>query len=60
MFNRWKHFELHGTEWVLIDQLFDDASVSLPPFEAVSFNLADLWQPHVVPPRAAEQADCRN
>ena len=41
-------FELHGTEWVLIGQLFDDASVSLPPFEAVSFNLADLWQPHVV------------
>ena len=41
-------FELHGTEWVLIDQLFDDASVSLPPFEAVSFNLGDLWPPHAV------------
>ncbi len=41
-------FELHGTEWVLIDQLFDDASVSLPPFEAISFNLGDLWPPHAV------------
>ena len=41
-------FELHGTEWVLIDKLFDDASVSLPPFEEVSFNLGDLWPPHAV------------
>ncbi len=41
-------FELHGTEWVLIDKLFDDASVSLPPFEAISFNLGDLWPPHAV------------
>ena len=30
-------FELHGTEWVLIDTLSDDAPVSLPPFEAISF-----------------------
>ena len=51
-------FELHGTEWTLIDQLFDDASVSLPPFEAISFNLGDLWPPHAVHKRAAEQADC--
>ncbi len=41
-------FELHGTEWVLIDQLFDDAPVSLPPFEAISFNLGNLWPPHAV------------
>ena len=41
-------FKLHGTEWVLIDQLFDDAPVSLPPFEAISFNLGDLWTPHAV------------
>ncbi len=41
-------FELHGTEWVLIGQLFDDATVSLPPFEAVSFNLGDVWLPHAV------------
>ena len=36
-------FELRGTQWLLIDTLFDDAQVSLPPFEAISFNLGDLW-----------------
>ena len=39
-------FALRDTEWVLIDTLFDDALVSLPPFEAISFNLSDLWPPH--------------
>ena len=41
-------FESRGTEWALIDTLFDDASVSLPPFEEISFNLGDLWPPRVV------------
>ncbi len=41
-------FTLRGTEWVLMDKLFDDAPVSLPPFEAISFNLGDLWPPHAV------------
>ena len=41
-------FELRGAEWVLIDALFDDAPVSLPPFEAISFNLGDLWPPYAV------------
>ena len=41
-------FELHGIEWVLMDTLFDDAPVSLPPFEAISFSLSDLWPPHAV------------
>ena len=41
-------FTLHGTEWVLMNKLFDDAPVSLPPFEAISFNLGDLWPPHAV------------
>ena len=41
-------FELHGTEWLLIGKLFDDAPVSLPPFEAISFNLGDLWPPPAV------------
>ena len=41
-------FALRGKEWVLIDKLFDDASVSLPPFEAISFDLGDLWLPHVL------------
>ena len=43
-----KAFALRGAEWMLIDALFDDATVSLPPFEAVSFNLGDLWPPHAV------------
>ena len=33
---------------MLIDTLFDDAPVSLPPFEAVSFNLGDMRPPHAV------------
>ena len=41
-------YALHGTEWVLIDSLFDDASVSLPPFEAINFNLGVLWLPQAV------------
>jgi len=47
-------FKLRGNEWVLIETLFEDASVSLPPFDAISFNLGDLWPPHTVhkePPR---------
>ncbi len=40
--------ELSGTQWVVIDTLFNDATVSLPPFEAISFNLGDLWLPHAV------------
>ena len=41
-------FELRGTEWILIDALFDDALVSLPPFDAITFNLGDLWPPPTV------------
>ena len=41
-------FALRNTEWGLIDTLFDDTLVSLPPFEAISFNLSDLWPPHAV------------
>ena len=39
-------FALRNSEWTSIDTLFDDARVSLPPFEAISFNLSDLWPPH--------------
>ncbi len=38
-------FKLRGTQWELIGTLFDDAQVSLPPFEAISFNLGKLWLP---------------
>ncbi len=41
-------FVLRETEWVLIDTLFEIASVSLPPFKAVSFNLGELWSTHTV------------
>ena len=41
-------FKLCGIQWVLIGTLFDNAPVSLPPFEAISFNLGDLWPPHAV------------
>ena len=36
-------FELSGNRWILLDTLTGDASVSLPPFEAISFSLGDLW-----------------
>ena len=41
-------FQLLGAKWVLIDKLFDNASVSLPPFEAICFDLDDLWPPPTV------------
>ena len=36
-------FELRNRRWVLIASLKDDAAVSVPPFEAITFSLADLW-----------------
>ena len=36
-------FELHAGKWVLLETLTGNDSVSLPPFEAVSFSLGDLW-----------------
>ena len=41
-------FKLRGSEWVLIDTLFENAPVSLPPFEAIGFNLGDLWPPRTL------------
>ena len=38
-------YELRDEKWVLIDKLYEDAQVSLPPFDAISFNLGDLWIP---------------
>ncbi len=38
-------YRLCGVEWELIDKLFKNDRVSLPPFEAISFNLGDLWLP---------------
>ncbi len=36
-------FELHDGQWLLLETLTDNDSVSLPPFEATSFSLGDLW-----------------
>ena len=36
-------FELHQGQWLLIATLRDDDAVAIPPFDAVTFNLGDLW-----------------
>ena len=36
-------FELRDGLWVLLATLVDDAPVSLPPFDAISFPLDALW-----------------
>ncbi len=35
-------FEPRDGQWLLIASLKDTAAVSVPPFEAITFNLADL------------------
>ncbi len=36
-------FELHDGQWVILKTLTEKDAVSLPPFEAISFSLGDLW-----------------
>ena len=36
-------FQLSDDRWVLLETLTGNASVSLPPFDAVAFSLGDLW-----------------
>ena len=48
-------FALREGEWVLIASLGGDAAVEVPPFDAVSFSLADLW-PDNPEPQAEEAA----
>ena len=36
-------FELRDGRWALLKALTDDGPVSLPPFDAISFELGDLW-----------------
>ena len=36
-------FELREGQWVLIASAKDDDPVCIPPFDAVTFNLGDLW-----------------
>ncbi len=42
-------FELRDCHWVLPATLADDAPVSLPPFEAISFPLDALWPESAAP-----------
>ena len=48
--------ELRGTKWVNIATLNNDATVSLPPFEAISFNLGDLWPPPTIHKAVPEES----
>jgi len=41
-------FKLRKGEWALIDRLFNNELVSLPPFEEISFSLGDLWVTNAV------------
>ncbi len=41
-------FELRGNEWTAVGTALNDAQVSLPPFEAVSFGLGKFWLPRVL------------
>ena len=36
-------FELHEGEWMLIAGAKDDEPASVPPFEAITFGLGELW-----------------
>ena len=36
-------FELREGQWALIATAIDDDPVGIPPFDAVTFSLADLW-----------------
>ncbi len=36
-------FELQDGQWLLIASLKDDEDVTVPPFEAITFSLGDLW-----------------
>ena len=36
-------FELRDGEWVLIASAKDDEPISIRPFDAITFSLADLW-----------------
>jgi len=38
-------FELREGQWVLIATAKDDEPVSIRPFDAITFNLGDLWPP---------------
>ena len=36
-------FELRGGQWALIATAKDDDPIRIPPFDAITFSLGDLW-----------------
>lgn len=49
-----KYLEVHilrGTEWVHVETFQDGEDVKAPPFDAVPFQISDLWP---IPPAAAQ------
>ena len=36
-------FELHNGQWLLLASAKDDEPVSIRPFDAITFSLANLW-----------------
>ena len=49
-------FELRDGQWMLIDTLFGDAPVSLPPFDAITFPLNALWSEVITGARRGEKS----
>ena len=39
-----KAFGLRNSQWVLIATAADDDSISIRPFDAITFSLSDLWR----------------
>lgn len=50
-------YRLRDAQWVLIDTVYEDATASLPPFEAIEISLSDLWLPPMVHKGIPSQSD---
>ncbi|MDE0348003.1 MAG: Uma2 family endonuclease [Boseongicola sp.] len=50
-------FELRDGQWVLLATLADDAPVSLPPFDAITFPLDALWPEVITGAKMADNGD---
>ncbi len=50
-------FELRDGQWLLLATLADDAPVSLPPFDAITFPLDALWPEVITRAEMAENGD---
>ncbi|MYF88491.1 MAG: hypothetical protein F4186_03410, partial [Boseongicola sp. SB0676_bin_33] len=50
-------FALREGQWLLLATLADDAPVSLPPFDAITFPLDALWPEVITRAEMAENGD---